>query len=240
MAGAYVGPLGAAFIVTAIAEGKPGLRRWVGRLFKGGFNWRWYALALLGVPAIIVAGTLIVSPGAEVGMSFPPLTALIVYVPVLLIQMVTTGLAEEPGRRDFVLVRHQKLHGLLLGTLILGVLWAVWRLPLLVTDWGEGFGGVNLQTILSFISFCIVFSIFITWIFNRTGDSVPVVMLAHVSVNNFVGMLLLAVITTLSPSVSALLWGIKISFGLVALMLIVMTRGKLGYQPELQDDRGVK
>lgn len=32
--GAYLGPLGAAFIVTAIAEGRPGLRRWGGRLFR--------------------------------------------------------------------------------------------------------------------------------------------------------------------------------------------------------------
>ena len=28
--GAYLGPLGAAFVVTALSEGKPGLRRWGG------------------------------------------------------------------------------------------------------------------------------------------------------------------------------------------------------------------
>ena len=44
---------GAAFVVTALSEGRPGLRRWGGRLFRWGVNWRWYALALLGVPALL-------------------------------------------------------------------------------------------------------------------------------------------------------------------------------------------
>jgi hypothetical protein len=43
--GAYLGPLGAAFLVTALAEGRPGLRRWRGRLFRFGVGWRWYALS---------------------------------------------------------------------------------------------------------------------------------------------------------------------------------------------------
>src|ERR1051325_1056782 len=32
--GAYLGPIFAAFLVTAAAEGRPGLRRWVGRLLR--------------------------------------------------------------------------------------------------------------------------------------------------------------------------------------------------------------
>ena len=139
--GAYLGPLGAAFVVTALSEGRPGLRRWGGRLFRWGVNWRWYALALLGVPALLVAGTLVVSPGSAAGLRFPPLAALLAYLPFLVLQMLTTGLAEEPGWRDFALVRHQRLHGPLMGTLILGMLWAGWHLPLFLTDWGRENGG---------------------------------------------------------------------------------------------------
>jgi membrane protease YdiL (CAAX protease family) len=146
--GAYLGPLGAAFLVTALSEGRPGLRRWGGRLFKWGVGWRWYALALAGVPALLVAGTLAVSPAAAAGLRLPPLELFLLYVPFLLLQMVTTGLAEEPGWRDFALMRHQRQHGPLLGTLILGVLWAGWHLPLFLTEWGEGMGGANPQAIL--------------------------------------------------------------------------------------------
>src|SRR3954447_25362751 len=166
--GAYLGPLGAAFIVTAVSEGRPGLRRWVGRLLRWRVGWRWYALALVGVPALLVAGTLAVSLGAAAGLRFPPLELLLVYLPFLSLQMVTTGLAEEPGWRDFALVRHQRLHGPLLGTLILGVLWAGWHLPLFLTDWGRGNGGANPSNILSFVLFCLLFSVVITWVFNKT------------------------------------------------------------------------
>jgi len=230
--GAYLGPLGAAFIVTALSEGRAGLRLWTGRLFRWGVNWRWYALALVGVPALLVAGTLAVSPGAAAGLRLPPLELLLLYAPFLLLQIVTTGLAEEPGWRDFALVRHQRLHGPLLGTVILGVLWAGWHLPLFLTDWGRGMGGLNPQAVLSFVVFCLVFSVFITWLFNRTGESLPVVMLAHVSVNNFASVVWFAVFSTLDPSGQAASWASVVGFGAVALLLVAVTRGRLGYRPE--------
>jgi CAAX protease family protein len=237
--GAYLGPLGAAFLVTALSEGRPGLRRWGGRLFKWGVNWRWYALALAGVPALLVAGTLLVSPGSAAGLRLPPLELFLLYVPFLLLQMVTTGLAEEPGWRDFALVRHQRLHGPLLGTLILGVLWAGWHLPLFLTDWGRGMGGLNPQAVLLFVAFCLTFSVFITWLFNRTRESLPVVMLAHVSVNNFASVLWFAVFTNLNPYGQAANWASVVAFGAVALMLVMLTRGRLGYRKEPHVDGAV-
>ncbi len=234
--GAYLGPLGAAFLVTAVAEGRPGLRRWTGRLFKWGVGWRWYALALVGVPALLAAGTLVVSPGSAAGLRLPPLELFLVYVPFLALQIVTTGLAEEPGWRDFALVRHQRQHGPLLGTLILGMLWAGWHLPLFLTDWGEGIGGANAQAILLFVAFCLVFSVFITWIFNRTGESLPVAMLAHVSVNNFASVMWFSMFTTLNPYGQAANWASVVGFGAVALVLVVLTRGRLGYRKEPHSD----
>ena len=115
-------------------------------------------------------------------------------MPFLLLQMATTGLAEEPGWRDFALVRHQRQQGPLLGTLILGVLWAVWHFPLLVTEWGRGISGATPQAILLFTAFCVAISVFITWLCNRTNESLAVVMLAHVSVNNFASVMFLATI----------------------------------------------
>src|SRR5215211_4351650 len=238
--GAYLGPLGAAFVVTALSEVTPALRRWGGRLFRWGVNWRWYALALLGVPALLAAGTLVVSPGAAAGLRFPPLAALLAYLPFLVLQMLTTGLAEEPGWRDFALVRHQRLHGPLLGTLILGVLWAGWHLPLFLTDWGRENGGTNPSNILSFVLFCLLFSVVITWVFNKTRGSLPLVLLVHVSNNNFASVLLFAMFTTLNPSDATLSWAGVIGFAVPALAIVAATRGRLGYRPELLDDEPVR
>ncbi|WP_407690841.1 CPBP family intramembrane glutamic endopeptidase [Rubrobacter tropicus] len=95
---------------------------------------------MIAVPTVIVAGTLLM-PGAAAGLRLPPLELFLVYVPFFALQMVTTGLAEEPGWRDFALVRHQRQHGPLVGTLILSLLWAGWHAPLFLTEWGRGSAG---------------------------------------------------------------------------------------------------
>jgi membrane protease YdiL (CAAX protease family) len=230
--GAYLGPLGAAFIVTAVSEGRPGLRRWRGRLFRWGVGWKWYALALVGVPALIAAGTLAL-PGAAAGLRLPSLGLFLVYVPFLALQMLTTGLAEEPGWRDFALVRHQRLHGPLLGTLVLAPLWAGWHAPLFLTDWGAGIGGLNARTVLLFVLLCITLSVVITWVFNKTRESLPLAVLVHASNNTFASLLLIAAFTTLDPS-RDLLTGAVVGYGALALVLVVATRGRLGYRGEHQ------
>lgn len=229
--GAYLGPLGAAFVVTAVAEGREGLRRWGGRLFRLGVGLRWYVLAFLGVPVLIMAGTLVL-PGALAGLGFPPLQLLLIYVPFLLLQLLTTGLAEEPGWRDFALVRHQRQQGPLLGTLILGVLWAGWHLPLFLSEWGRGIGGANPRTILLFVAFCLVISVVITWVFNRTKGSLPLAILIHASNNNFASVLWVGVFSTLDFTRYALAGG-AIGFGALALVLVAATRGRLGYRQDL-------
>lgn len=69
--GAYVGPLGAALVVSAITGGRDGLRRWRQRLFRmrvGG--WYWYPIVLIGVPVLLVGGTMAL-PGAAESLRVP-------------------------------------------------------------------------------------------------------------------------------------------------------------------------
>ena len=191
----------------------------------------------MGVPAILAAGTLVVSPGAAAGLRFPAMGVLLAYVPFLVLQMLTTALAEEPGWRDFALVRHQRQHGPLVGTLILGVLWGGWHLPLFLTDWGRENGGTNPSNILSFVLFALLLSVFITWVFNKTRGSLPLAMLVHASNNNFASVMLFAVFTTVNPYGPILSWAGVVGFGAVDLVLVAATRGRLGYRPELPDDQ---
>lgn len=228
--GAYLGPLSSAFVMTALVEGRAGLRRWRGRLFRWRVGLRWYALALVGVPAILVVGTLPL-PGAVAGLHRPPAVALLSYVPLLLLQMITTGVAEEPGWRDFALPRLQRANGPLLGTLILGPLWAGWHLPLFVTTWAPRRG--DPLTIGLFTLIGILFSVLITWAFNHTRESLPIAMLIHTSNNNLLSVLWPAMFPTLDPTRDFLLASI-IGYGTVTVILLVTTRGRLGY-PQTAD-----
>lgn len=224
--GAYLGPVLSAFLVTAAADGRPGIREWTGRLTRWRVSWRWYAGALIGVPAAIVIASSALSDGRVQG---PAVAALTLYVPLLLLQVITTGIAEEPGWRDFALPRLQRRYGPLGATAILGPLWGIWHLPLFLTEWG-GWPHVTPVTPVEFVATCCAFSVVMTWLFNRSGQSLPVAILAHASVNTFFSGPWAQMFPALpaQDTTSAFL----LASTTAALVLLALTRGQLGYRRE--------
>lgn len=60
--GQVFGPTLAAFVMTGIAEGKPGVHRLIRRIVDWHVGIQWYLFVLIGIPAIMTLGT-IVLPG---------------------------------------------------------------------------------------------------------------------------------------------------------------------------------
>ncbi|MER7012074.1 type II CAAX endopeptidase family protein [Saccharopolyspora sp. NPDC000359] len=230
--GAYLGPICAAFIVTAVAGGRAGLRKWAGRLLRWRVHWGWYLLAVVGVPVALIIGS-IPFAGLE-NMAVPPTSVLLLLVPGLVMQLLTTGVAEEPGWRDFALPLVQPRFGPLPGTVLLGVVWGVWHLPLFLTEWG-GYPDVTWVDPVEFTISCIAISIVMTWVFNRTGESLPVAALLHGSINNFFSMAWGFIFPTLGDSHQTMAHIILIVFGAASCVLLVTTRSRLGYQPPAVD-----
>ncbi|PRY36691.1 CPBP family intramembrane glutamic endopeptidase [Umezawaea tangerina] len=220
--GAYLGPLTAAFTVTAITEGRDGLRRWRRRLFQFRAGVAWYAFALFAVPVAVLLGTLAASDGE--GFQTPSLMVLAIYVPMLVVQFFTTGLAEEPGWRDFALSRLQQRHHPMVATLILGTLWTIWHLPLFLTPWGGP--DVTAETIVRFAVMAMEMSFLITLVFNKGRQSLPLVMLLHCSINNFQSV---AFSEFFPGADDSLLWGPALGLGVLSIVVIAATKGKLGY-----------
>jgi uncharacterized protein len=227
--GAYLGPLGSALVVTAATGGRAGLREWRQRLFRLRVGWRWYLLVLLGVPVLLVGGMFAV-PGAT--LRTPSVAIVVAYLPMLVVQVLTTGLAEEPGWRDFALPLIQRRHGAALGTLILGVVWALWHLPLFLTSWS--LGGTRPDTahwwitLALFVLMAVAISYLITWVFNHTRESLPVALLLHAS-NNAVASLILPELFAHTRESWTVVAG-TIGYGAAAAVLLVATRGRLGYR----------
>ena len=92
-------------------------------------------------------------------------------------------------------------------------------------------GGANPRAILLFVLFCLLISVVITWVFNRTKESLPLAILIHVSNNNFASVLWIGMFTTLDPARASVL-GATIAYGVLALVLIALTRGRLGYKKQ--------
>ncbi|WP_226356569.1 CPBP family intramembrane glutamic endopeptidase [Pseudonocardia sp. ICBG601] len=221
--GAYLGPIASALVVTAVADGRPGLRRWLARMWRWRVGGRWYAITLLGVPAAMLATGYLYSGGQ---IATPSIMVLAAYLPVLLLQMITTGLAEEPGWRDFALPRVQRRFGPFGGTMLLGPIWALWHAPLFLTEWG-GWPEASWTRPVAFLIFCLGFNVVMTWIFNRTGESLPLAMLAHVGVNTFASVMWTEMFPTLDGDLAmhAMATGAVVA----AVAILCTTRGRLGY-----------
>jgi uncharacterized protein len=136
-------------------------------------------------------------------------------------------LFEEPGWRGFALPRLERLYGPLLGTLILGVLWACWHLPLFMSpSWAAGSGGGGaIFDIAAYVVTVIGLSVVFTWVFNNTQASILLAILVHASNNTSTGMLDAIFPADALSSTFPLMSG----FGVVAVVLIVLTRGRLDY-----------
>ncbi len=224
VAPAGYGPLLSGFLMTAVTEGKTGVRHLLRRFVLWRVGWQWYPSAVLGIPVIRGLGAVIL-PGVLATYRSSALgSVLLLYLSLLPVTFLTSGLAEEPGWRGFALPRLQRRHGPLLGTLILALLWAGWHLPLFLTSWAPGSG---LLTLIEFAIGTIALAIVITWVFNHTQGSLLIAMLIHGAADAFGPVFLFS-----HPLASTLL-PVVVGFGAVALLLIVVTRSRLGYQRAL-------
>jgi len=220
--GAYLGPIASALLVTGITEGRAGLRTWRRRMLRFKVSWRWYLVVLLSVPAALTVASAVL---AGRGPALPSAMILAAYLPGLLIQMITTGLAEEPGWREFAMPRMQQRHGPLIATLVVGVLWGCWHLPLFLTEWGGG-PHVSWTVPVQFVVMTIAFSFVMTWVFNRSGESMPLVMLLHTGVNNYLSLAWTDMFPSLSEHDGAR--ALLLAATAAALVLLIATRGRLG------------
>ena len=76
------------------------------------------------------------------------------------------------------------------------------------------------------MALCMAFTFIVTWVFNRTHESLPIVMLLHVGVNNTASIMLPVMFPTLSIDTSLL--APMTAATSVAAVLLIATRGRLG------------
>ena len=226
--GTFLGPAFSAFIMTGLLEGDSGLGRLLHRFAFWRVGLQWYLFVLLGVPALCLLG-IVVLPGALASFKAPTPIFLVHSLEQLFVVFFLGGpLAEEPGWRGFALPRLQRNYGPLRGTLLLAVLWACWHLPHFLTPAQHGGPGTTFAAFLKnfpiFCLLCIALAIIITWVFNHTGGSLLIVVLLHASVDaNLFPLIFLAPIVTNTDLFPV------IGFGLAALVIVIVTRGRLGY-----------
>ena len=172
------GPFIAVFIVLALTRGWAGVRDLLASMVRWRVGPRWYAIALLLPVAITLISlyltTLFGGPSPTASDFAGWYTLPLIFLSTTLIN---GPLTEEPGWRGFLLPRLQSRYAPLAASLIVGVIWAFWHLPLLLSD------PTGQRPTLQFILFVVAQSVVFAWVYNGTRGSVLLVILMHGSAN---------------------------------------------------------
>jgi uncharacterized protein len=173
------GPTIGAFVVTAMTEGKPGVRALWRRFWNRSLSIKWLFVILLFFPALRLVANL-VSRTLD-SQAYPFLTwpnQPWMFIPPLVANgLIHGGLSEEFGWRGYVLPRFQAKWNALVSSLILGVIWGVWHLPLLQA------GMSSANSVAELVLWQTLVAIFFTWVFNNTNGSILAVVLFHAMAN---------------------------------------------------------
>ncbi len=176
------GPLIGAAVVAMLVSGRAGLKDLLGRLTRVKFAPRWYLASLALIPGIVW----LASWTAELrGAELPPSEALAdpVTIPIAFIWIFFFAgpLQEEAGWRGVAAPWFQDRGvGALWASLVVGVLWGLWHLPLFYIPREEIYYN---QPIWGLIGSTMLLSVLLTWVYNNTGKSLFAVMLMHTSFN---------------------------------------------------------
>jgi membrane protease YdiL (CAAX protease family) len=171
------GPSLAALAVTAAREGRRGLRALLAPALRVRFPLRYWALALLGVGAIRLAGIAIhVARGGAPPEGWTRVGA--DALPLLVAQQVYVMAGEEIGWRAFALPRLAARLGALRAALLLGVLWAAWHLPMFLVPGSSQHG----TSFAGYLVLVVAWSLVMAVLWVGTG-SVLAPMLFHGALN---------------------------------------------------------
>jgi membrane protease YdiL (CAAX protease family) len=186
----------------------------------------------------MVLATIIVRPGAlESFQTLAPLSVLPYLGAFVFMVLIGGPLFEEPGWSGFAQPRLQLIYSPLVGGLILGSLWALWHLPGYLIPSQDLTDIPPRGTVLDFVVFAlalIALRLVIQWVFNNTKGSVLMAILVHASWNTFYSAALIQLFPV--PSVLGSYLNLTIAAGVLALVIIAVTRGRLGYRQEEEPD----
>jgi uncharacterized protein len=175
--GSWIPNIAAFVVITFILKRKEGIRN----LLQGWLKFKvpafWYLVTLIPVILSLVSILLYrilygVSPASEILFDPVDIFAL------LIISTITGASGEELGWRGFALPRLQTRMSALNASILLGVIWTMWHVPL----WFAGLGYERIP----FTAYAILVmssTILITWTCNNTGGSIVITSLFHLTMN---------------------------------------------------------
>jgi membrane protease YdiL (CAAX protease family) len=192
---AVYGPLIGGLVATAMDQGKSGFTKLWQRVIRFNIDGRWYLYAI-GMALLLVLIPLLIF-GISSGFTHSNYTLPYVGI-VLIVQVFTSGLGEEPGWRGYLLPRLQanadhgnekKRYNYIW---ILGLIWAIWHYPITALQTLGMMHDVTVPQIIITIIISLAgqtmsiigISYLYVWLYNNTR-SIFLMMVFHALTNVF-------------------------------------------------------
>ena len=220
-----------AFVTTALADGRAGVRDLRKRVFNFKVSPKWYAVALVALPGVAVATAVVASGTAPiVALASDPM----IVVGGLLGAIFAFALVnwwEEAAWTGFALDRLQPRVGPVRASVFTTWMQAALHLPLVFIAGGVTEGRVAPADVPFYLVALFVLPIAVrmvlTWVYNSSGRSVPIAGLYHAGLGVATGA---AFIPVIAPDVNPAL--VYAGFAVLAAIVLGATRGRLGYRSD--------
>lgn len=175
LAGVFA-PSAVALSLTAWSDGARGVEALLGRITRWDVAGCWYAFAILYMAVIKVGAAVLVRLTAG---EWPALGDNLVLIPFAIAISTPFQAGEEIGWRGYALPHLSEFLGVRWASVVLGVLWALWHLPLFYVPGTDTTG----QSFPVYTAQVTALSVALAWLYLRTGGSLLLVMLTHSAIN---------------------------------------------------------
>ena len=194
----------AGVVMIVLTAGRSGLRELWQRLTRWRISPKWYIAGLLPLLLYILAAV-VAGVGEMAPLSAVTLRTLLFSAEAgLLVSLFLRGaFGEEFGLRGFALPRLQERMSPFRASLVIGLFWGLWHLPVLV--------GRDAVSIVAFVLLSFGLSFLFTWLFNGSGGSLIPVLLFHATQNWEEGF------ETLFPALVGTDWELISTLGLLVI-----------------------
>lgn len=179
----YFGVFAPAFVavwLTFRREGGVGVRALLSRLVQWDVGIRWYVFALTYIAAIKLAAALIHRLATGEWPRFGDEPLYLMLAAIIASTMLFGQAGEEVGWRGYALPRLAARFGLAGASIVVGIIWATWHLPLFFIP-GTDITGQSFPLYLLAVT---AVSVAIAWLYEHTSGSLFLTMLMHSAVNN--------------------------------------------------------
>lgn len=207
-----LGPSVAGLTLTALLEGRDGLHRLRARLAHWRVGLRWYLVALVTMPLLLLATlwplSICLDPAFSPRFQWP-----------LFVIGLVAGSFEEVGWTGFAAPRMLHKQRLFVAGLWLGLLWAIWHV---LVDFRQNSSAMGPLWLLEFAVFYVgaltAYRLLMTWVYANT-QSLLLAVLMHASYTGW-----LFVLYPATSLVQGLVWQTGFAVALWFAVAVVMTR----------------